>query len=279
MLSFNKINRYQRKNDANKVFLFTNARDEPNMAEWICHHLLLGFDKIIIFDHLSKVPLQRLGNFGNKVNYIPVKGENLKLFLIRTAVNISLRNNVSWMMYLDADEFLCLNTVNNIKELLQIYHFADLLAINWLLFGSSYHVKQPKGLLMDNFTKSEKNTNIHIKSFVRPQSVRSITNPHFYHVYNKKRSIAVSGNFCVGTPFNGRTMDFSNVQAFIAHYITQSEEEFRRRKGRKMDDGSINKVNMYPKIHDVHNEENNLVLKNKYSERVKEMLTKFNISL
>ena len=161
MLSFNKINRYQRKNDANKVFLFTNARDEPNMAEWICHHLLLGFDKIIIFDHLSKVPLQRLGNFGNKVNYIPVKGENLKLFLIRTAVNISLRNNVSWMMYLDADEFLCLNTVNNIKELLQIYHFADLLAINWLLFGSSYHVKQPKGLLMDNFTKSEKNTNIH----------------------------------------------------------------------------------------------------------------------
>ncbi len=28
-----------RKKDANSVYLFTNARDEPNIAEWIAHHL------------------------------------------------------------------------------------------------------------------------------------------------------------------------------------------------------------------------------------------------
>ena len=47
-----------RRNDTTSVILFTNARDEPNIAEWVAHHLLLGFDKVIIFDHLSKVPIK-----------------------------------------------------------------------------------------------------------------------------------------------------------------------------------------------------------------------------
>jgi hypothetical protein len=40
-----------------KTMLFTNARDEKNMKEWVAHHLLLGFDLIYIFDHKSKIPL------------------------------------------------------------------------------------------------------------------------------------------------------------------------------------------------------------------------------
>ena len=61
-----------RKTDENLVVLFTNARDEPNIAEWIAHHLLLGFDKIIVFDHLSKVPISNKlnTNFDNKVTVI-----------------------------------------------------------------------------------------------------------------------------------------------------------------------------------------------------------------
>ena len=37
--------------------LFSNMRDERNILEWVIYHLLLGFDKIYIFDHLSKVPI------------------------------------------------------------------------------------------------------------------------------------------------------------------------------------------------------------------------------
>ncbi len=267
-----------KKNDASKVFLFTNARDEPNMAEWICHHLLLGFDKIIIFDHLSKIPLKNLGNFDNRVLYIPIKGQNIKLPLIRSAINISVKNNVSWMLYLDSDEFICLNAFNNIKDMLNIYSFAEAISLNWVFFGSSYHKNQPKGLIMENFIKSEPNTNKHVKTFVRPQCVKSISNPHYYNLFNKNKSIAISGNFSFG-PFNERIMPFSKSQAYIAHYITQSEEEFRRRKGRTMDDGSTNKDTMYKEIHEAHNEVDNTSLKNKYCDRVKEMLNRFNISL
>ena len=49
-----------RINDNGQTILFTNARDEPNISEWVAHHLLLGFDKIIVFDHLSTVPISSM---------------------------------------------------------------------------------------------------------------------------------------------------------------------------------------------------------------------------
>ena len=36
-----------------KTILFTNARDEHHILEWVIHHLHLGFDSIYIIDHLS----------------------------------------------------------------------------------------------------------------------------------------------------------------------------------------------------------------------------------
>ena len=70
-----------RKNDERFVILFTNARDEPNIAEWIAHHLLLGFDKIIIFDHMSIEPIENKlkTNFNNKIQVIRKMGSgNIK---------------------------------------------------------------------------------------------------------------------------------------------------------------------------------------------------------
>ena len=64
-----------RRNDCSLVYLFTNARDEPNIAEWVAHHLLLGFDRIHIFDHKSVTPIsQKIGtNFKNNaiVSWLP----------------------------------------------------------------------------------------------------------------------------------------------------------------------------------------------------------------
>jgi hypothetical protein len=45
------------RNSVNNIILFTNARDEKNIKEWVAHHLLLGFDLIYIFDHKSIKPL------------------------------------------------------------------------------------------------------------------------------------------------------------------------------------------------------------------------------
>ena len=186
-----KISDKFRKNDENKVYLFTNARDEPNISEWIAHHLLLGFDRIYVFDHKSKEPIgPKLNtNFDQKVFIRRVDGDgNIKIKLMNDAVNISKKRNVSWMLYLDADEFLLLNNYSNVKDMLHMFKNADAIGINWLFFGSSGHVKQPPGLITENFIKSEIRLDQHVKSFVRPETVSSINNPHFYIIlkYNEQ---------------------------------------------------------------------------------------------
>ena len=181
-----------RRNDTNFVILYTNARDENKIPEWIAHHLLLGFDKIIIFDHLSKIPIKKLLNnvFGNKVEIIRVSGKgNIKIPLMKKAVEISKILNASWMLYLDADEFLYLKYALNVKQMLNRFYFADQLAINWLMFGTSNHITQPKGLLTENFTRSCKMINHHIKVFVRPNQVIDTINPHWYNIYDNNRFI------------------------------------------------------------------------------------------
>ena len=41
------------------VALFTNARNEKHIKEWVAHHLLIGFELIVIFDHKSIKPLNK----------------------------------------------------------------------------------------------------------------------------------------------------------------------------------------------------------------------------
>jgi len=273
-----------RRTDSRLVYLFTNARDEPKLAEWVAHHLLLGFDKIHIFDHKSATPITNMLApllKDKRINITRVETDGaIKCDLITRAIQISQKNNVSWMLYLDADEFLLLNNFNNIKEFLNAFNFADAIGINWLMFGTSGHKTQPPGLITENFIKSDKIINHHIKSFVRPEKVNlPVINPHFYTIINPNRYFAASGNKMVQGPFNPVSKIFIKVCAYVAHYYTQSEEEHNRRKGRQLDDGTNDKLHMYSDLHAVHNEVVNNQLQYKYSKRTKAFLEAHGIKL
>jgi hypothetical protein len=271
-----------RRKDNNLLYLFTNARDEPNIAEWVAHHLLLGFDKVFIFDHLSVVPIAtKIGtNFDNRLIVKRVEGVGeIKFKLMKEALDIAQKINASWMLYLDADEFLCLNKVNNLKNYLDKFSEADAIGVNWLMFGSAGHIKQPPGLLTENFIKSDMRLNSHVKSFVRPSVVRYIWNAHFYNITNPNRYFSANFTRMKMGPFNNQPLPFINSVAYIAHYYTQSEEEHLRRKGRQLDDGSIGKQDLIKNIKVEHNAVLNNQLQFKYSENIKNFLKKYNIVL
>ena len=89
------MNIYKPKKDrnANKVGLFCNARDEKNIREWAAHHLLIGFDIIIIFDHKSVIPLSKVfSKFDRRVITIRVElpDGNIKTQLMNKATKIAL---------------------------------------------------------------------------------------------------------------------------------------------------------------------------------------------
>jgi hypothetical protein len=274
----NKVRNY----NTNRVYLFTNARDEPNIAEWIVHHLLLGFDKIVVFDHLSKDPIasKLINNFEGKVIIKRIGGVgNIKLPLMKKAVILSEKENADWMLYLDADEYLLLNACDNIKIFLDCYKFADALGVNWLMFGSSNHVKQPEGLITENFLMSEPRIDQHVKSFVRPSEVINILNPHYYVINNPNKYYATTNNRMNMSAFNRVPKIFTKVSAYIAHYVIQSEEEYYRRKGRPMDDGTGIKTGLYSDLHKTHNVVVNNQLQHKYSKRIKDYLEKYGIKI
>ena len=276
------LNISSRRTDNSSVILFTNARDEPNITEWIAHHLLLGFDKIVVFDHLSSIPISSLikTDFNGRLQIIRVNGTgNIKINLMRDALDISNRGNYSWMLYLDADEFFNLNKCANIKQFLEVFKEADAVGINWLMFGTSGYNEQPKGLLTENFIRSEIRLNSHVKSFVRPSCVLSVADPHYYNIINRSRYYSGNGTKMKMGPFNSQPIIFMKSPAYIAHYYTQSEQEHNRRKTRILDDGSVNKVAACPEVHKIYNNVVNNQLQNKYSQRTKDFLKKYNIEL
>jgi hypothetical protein len=272
-----------------KVALFTNARDEKHIREWAAHHLLIGFDYIIIFDHNSIIPLSDVFlNFDKRVTIIryntPPKCDGVKSILMNKAIHIARKLNVDWFIYLDADEFIILNNnLRGVKALLTMYHFADSLGINWLMFGSNNLIKDPDDLILNSYTKSELNLDKHVKTFVRPFKALNSINAHFYNITNPKNMHGVDKAldqnrepFC----FNSTNLNYTQVPAYIAHHLYQSEESFYKRKiiKERDDNGELRAPLSYDVIHSLHNHTENLYPKIKYVENIKNFLNQYNCS-
>ena len=266
----------------NKVGLFCNARNEKNIKEWAAHHLLLDFDNIVIFDHKSKKPLSKeFEHFDPRVIIIRVDLEmdNIKLHLMDKAIDIAKKLLFDWYIYMDADEFLILNKVGkikfkNVKHFLSAYSYADLIGINWLMFGSNYFVSDPScGLLMENYTRSSLILDKHVKSFVRTNRIESVGyTPHFYNMLKPAKILGIDFKFMPpAESFNYLNIPFYKAPAYIAHYIYQSEETYLRRKiNMRADDGTV-RSSIGKEIHNFGNEGIN-TQPQKYVPRIKAFL-------
>jgi len=260
-----------------KTILFTNARDEKNIKEWVAHHLLLGFNLIYVFDHKSKIPLnQELKIFkkGVIVERCEMDGP-IKMQLMMKASQIATGAGADWMLYLDADEFLILNAFQNVKEMLKYYLFTDSVAINWLMFGTNHHRKEPEdGLIIENYTKSDLKLDKHVKTFVRPSQVINAITPHYFVISEPARMFSINMKpMQFSKSFNDWDVKFNMTAAYVAHYVYQSEESYINRKiNLPRDDNSLYR-RIEENIHGKHNEIENLSVKNKYADKIKNFLS------
>lgn len=269
----------------NRAVLFANVRNEDHILEWAAHHLLIGFSRIIIFDHKSDKPLKKIfKNFDKRVTIINVSYlENpIKMFLMNKAAEIARNIKMDWMIYLDADEFIILDKkYKGIKHFLSLYNHADSLSINWLMFGSNHLEKEPDGLILENYTKSELFLDSHVKCFVRPSRVRDAINPHYFNMLDNLRIFNIDNKLITTNyHFNPCHVEFNQVPIYIAHYVYQSEETFKKRKVvlPRDDNGKIRDFHEKEDvkfIHNLYNGYENLQPKNRYVENVKKFLDDF----
>jgi len=254
----NTVKRY-----ADNVGLFCNARDEVTIKEWAAHHLLIGFDIIVIFDHKSTKSLKEIfKNFDKRVNIIRIDLDtnNIKLMLMNRAKEIANKFNIDWFIYLDADEFFILNKFfKNVKHFLNTYSYANSIVFNWLMFGSNNFVNDPSGLLFENYIRSQEKLDQHVKSFVRPNEIKNCVNPHFYNMKNPSRMLGIDFKIMKNPYyFNNIDIPFYKAPAYIAHYVYQSEESYKRRKiNLKGDDGTI-RSDIGIEIHNLYNDTINI---------------------
>ena len=236
---------------------------------------------IIIFDHKSVIPLKSVfHNFDKRVKVLKCNLNNpVKLKLMNKAVGIAKLVKADWFIYLDADEFIILNKYNGVKQMLNNFNFAHSLSINWLMFGTSHIIKEPHGLITENYVKSQENLDQHVKTFVRPNEVKYADNPHFYNMKNKNKMYNIDGNKMDSFKpfyFHDNPVSFNNVGSYLAHYFYQSEETYVKRKlCLPKDDTGTMRGKKDPHIHSQYNDVLNETIKNKYSNNIKLFLNKF----
>ena len=191
------------------------------------------------------------------------------------------------MLYLDADEFLVINNdkITNVKQLLSHYQYADAVSCNWLLFGSNFHIKEPDGLIIDNYIRSETTLSDTLKTFIRPSQFVT-PDPHRPLIKFPNKAYHVNGRQLKNDAdnyFYKNRINFEKAQVFIAHYVVQSEETYIRRKLNLPNDDRgefrnniitwvVDNSSNIDNLDKLHNDTINTLVKIRYSEKIKNYL-------
>jgi hypothetical protein len=209
------------------------VRGERYLEEWVEYHRTVGVEHFYIYDNGAFA-----GSFLKKqvsegfVTVIPFPGKCQQL----NAYNHCLRNfkNESrWIAFIDADEFLVPNKGSDLRNVLRNYEQYGGLAVNWLIFGSSYHILRPIGFQIENYTHRARNDYAHkgevhnqlVKSIVQPSHTIAVsTNPHIF-LYEE-------GYYCVNEKFervSGPISKNTTETIQLNHYYTRSYQDFREK--------------------------------------------------
>ena len=263
-----------------KIILFTNARDENNILEWVVHHKNLGFDHIFITDHRSKTPLSKILSKVPNLTIQRRDGDIAKCQLVFQAFEHSQANRYDWMLYLDADEFLVLNKHENVHDFLQGFSSYDQVGMNWLCFGSNYleDVLTDQQTILESYSRSEKHLDRHLKTFFNVNTRNLVTlggrSPHVIEFSDLSNSVTSDVELLnIDDPWwFPNPKSYLEVSAFVAHYIYQSYSTYLNRKINLPTDNSPTEFRplLTKKVfHSSYNDEQNLHVMNKYNAKNK----------
>jgi hypothetical protein len=209
------------------------------LEEWLSYHLKVGVQHFFVYDNGSMPPVQQTINtlgLSNNVSVISFSGKSKQ----NDAYQHCLRNFgflSRWIAFIDVDEFVVPKSKSaDLVELLKKFEPFGGLGINWLLFGSSGHLKKTKEPQIERFVlraRHDFSVNRHIKSIVQPKYVRRLRDPHSFKY--------VMGKYCVNEKFeriDGSFADVSVDTIQINHYFCRSLEEFTEKIARGFADKS-----------------------------------------
>ncbi|KAG2495817.1 hypothetical protein HYH03_006057 [Edaphochlamys debaryana] len=222
-------------------------RDEvpSNLVEWVRYHALLGVGRFMLFDHNSSQPVFTslepyvrgglVDVFFHASHHRTGGGfaESSHGFAHEQCIRIGKMRH-TWMAFIDADEYIFVrgDDCPSLPSILSEYESFGALGLNWVMFGSSGHVKRPAAGNLMSYTKClpyNHDVNTHVKSIVNLRFVAGLNwSPHHFTLSQHKEQVNE-----LKVPFEGPfSKPPSHVRIMLYHYFTRSLEEFERKSSR-----------------------------------------------
>ncbi|MDD5271544.1 MAG: Stf0 family sulfotransferase [Methylovulum sp.] len=168
-----------------KCAIVAQARGEEYIVnQWIAYHLMIGFDKIFLFDHLSDPPLSDVVDkaFEDKVELRRVTKDAVIQRAVYDYAFRQLCNDMDWIAFIDLDEFIVLKNHGNIKDFLaQFPADTGCVLLHWECFTSQGYENNPDGCIFDNYTQSidyKAPQNTTVKSIARREALIHASSVH-----------------------------------------------------------------------------------------------------
>ena len=205
------------------------------LKEWILFHRLVGVTNFYIYLHkCTDNSREIVSELSKRINiqFFELDGDIFRPQL--AAFKHSYDNfghEVDWMAFIDGDEFLYPAVENNLSDVLKLYSYQKMsaLGVYWRCFGSNGHVKDPDGLIIEDYvmrSSDEFSGNRHIKSIVKGgqgESFSVLENAHFFKT--------IYGTYDEGLRFidKGLMVELNPTYNNIAinHYVCQSLDFFK----------------------------------------------------
>jgi hypothetical protein len=159
---------------------FKNAA--RSLREWIEFHQIVGFEHFYLYNNNST------DDYKDALAPYRVEG-TVTLYdwpqtpAFPTADEHCVANHqheARWIAFLDDDEFLFPARSESVRKILRRYEPYPALAVHWLMFGSSGHIRRPAGLVLENYVLRAESPSPIIKSIVNPRRVAASANTHHW---------------------------------------------------------------------------------------------------
>ncbi len=238
------------------IHLISSVKDEgPFLLEWIAHHKVVGFDRIMIAYNDctdgSDELLQKLAEHGEIEIFenIVDEGQKPQLSSYQKLYPSEFVQSANAISILDADEFLNIHIGDGkIQTLIETLPKCDVLAMSWKCFGDDGHEKWDDMPICERFTNAIEGSGIGnrgVKSITfDPKNFAGLTNHHPADFHLDRKLIFANGsgqffeypNKFVGNEiYNLRELppeQIGHELVQVNHYATKSLDSFCLRVAR-----------------------------------------------
>lgn len=229
------------ENSEKKCAIVTIVKNEGKyIKEFIEYYTALGCD-LIIYDNDSDDNTSLIVNEYKNVKYIPWHGKKRQIDAYNEATK-KYKYEYKYMMFFDADEILVADEILEGKSLMCILDSffnvdkkISCLGINWLIFGSSGLIEDPKCGVIDAFTQAANDGfewNQLVKSCVIPSKIIGWVNPHLPLQVHGFKKVNLDGKVIV-QPRN-ILPNKNNIRLY--HYFVKNKQHFQEKVNKGMAD-------------------------------------------